>query len=391
MNELPMGWCNAILENVLDYLQPTKYIVETVDYRDSYKTPVLTAGKSFILGKTNETKGIFTDLPVIIFDDFTTAIKFVNFQFKVKSSAMKILKPTTKYVNIHYVFYFMKTLRITIDTHKRYWISHFSQLGIPFPPLSEQQRIVAKIEELFSSLEKGIENLKTAQGQLKVYRQSVLKWAFEGKLTNKNVNDGELPEGWTWTTLNAICEIKRGKSKHRPRDDKLLFGGNYPFIQTGDVRGANGGIIRKYSQTYNEIGLDQSKLWPKNTLCLTIAANIGETAFLGFDACFPDSVVGIIAYEKKSDIKYLSFYIQRIKQELDSKASATAQKNINVEFLNKVRFPICSITEQQAIVSEIETRLSVCDKLEESIEQSLLQTESGICQDSFRKVFSETC
>lgn len=192
--EMPNGWAAAIFEDLLDYIQPTKFIVGSTEYDDKYKTPVLTAGKSFILGHTNERHGIFTEVPVIIFDDFTTATQFVNFQFKVKSSAMKILKPTCELVCIKYLFYFMQTIRVNADTHKRYWISHYAKLPVALPPLPEQYRIVAKIEELFSSLDKGIENLKTAQQQLKVYRQAVLKWAFEGKLTkewrsvNSNIN-----------------------------------------------------------------------------------------------------------------------------------------------------------------------------------------------------------
>lgn len=251
------------------------------------------------------------------------------------------------------------------------------QIHFPLPPLAEQERIVAKIEELFSSLDKGIENLKTAQAQLKVYRQAVLKQAFEGKLTNKNVKDGELPEGWNIKELKEVCEIKRGVSKHRPRDAKELYGGNYPFIQTGDVRAANGGVIRRYSQTYNETGLKQSRLWPMNTLCLTIAANIGETAFLGFDACFPDSVVGIIESPGLSHIKYISYYMQRVKQDLNRIAPATAQKNINVDILEKVPFPLPpNIAAQEAVVAEIESRLSVCDNMEESIQISLNKAEA---------------
>lgn len=182
-NKLPKDWKWVKFEDLLDYIQPTKYIVESTEYSDDFKTPVLTAGKSFILGNTNETEGIFNSLPVIIFDDFTTANKFVNFPFKVKSSAMKILKPKSESVNIKFVFYYMQTVHITFDTHKRYWISVFSKLLVPLPSSTHQQVIVSKIEELFSEIDKGVENLKLAQQQLKTYRQSVLKWAFEGKLT----------------------------------------------------------------------------------------------------------------------------------------------------------------------------------------------------------------
>ena len=185
IKELPKGWTTAIFDDLLDYIQPTEFIVATTDYDDNYATPVLTPGKSFIIGYTNETAGIFNTLPVIIFDDFTTATKFVNFPFKVKSSAMKILAPACSLVNIMYAFYFMQAIQMNTDTHKRYWISVYSQKQIPLAPQNEQARIVAKIEELFSEIDKGVENFSTAREQLKVYRQALLKHAFEGKLTEK--------------------------------------------------------------------------------------------------------------------------------------------------------------------------------------------------------------
>jgi type I restriction enzyme S subunit len=249
-------------------------------------------------------------------------------------------------------------------------------LEVPLPPKEIQQQIVSRIEELFSELDNGIEELKTAQQQLNVYRQAVLKWAFEGKLTNEDIKDGELPEEWKRTELGKICIIKRGKSKHRPRNEPSLFGGKYPFIQTGDIRNANGGYISTYTQTYSELGLQQSKLWPKGTLCITIAANIGETAILNFDACFPDSVVGLICNEEVLLNKYTNYFFISYKSKLEEMAPATAQKNINVEILEKVQIPICSIEEQQQIVQEIESRLSVCDKIEETITNSLKQAEA---------------
>lgn len=263
---------------------------------------------------------------------------------------------------------------------------HILDLDFPLPPLSEQQAIVAKIEELLSELENGKQQLLTAQQQLKVYRQSLLKWAFEGKLTNKNVKEGELPKGWKFEELKNVCVIKRGKSKHRPRNEPALFGGKYPFIQTGDIREANGGFIKKYTQTYSELGLQQSKLWPKGTLCITIAANIGETAILDFDACFPDSVVGLISDEKQLLNMYTNYFFISHKSKLEKLAPATAQKNINVEILEKVRIPLPTIEEQQLIVSELESKLTVCDKIEETIRQSLQQAET-LRQSILKKAF----
>ena len=144
---LPENWCVCRLEDIVDYEQPTQYIVKSTNYSDEYRTPVLTAGKSFILGYTNETNGIYDKLPTIIFDDFTTDSRFVDFPFKVKSSAMKILQ-VNKEINIRYVAYFMGITRLVGDTHKRYWISEYSKIPIPIPPKQEQDRIVQRIAEI---------------------------------------------------------------------------------------------------------------------------------------------------------------------------------------------------------------------------------------------------
>ncbi len=150
--QVPDKWTKVRLEDIVDYEQPQPYIVSDTDYSDSYYTPVLTAGKSFILGYTNEDFGVYDHLPVIIFDDFTTDTHLVDFPFKVKSSAMKILtvKPG---INIEFVSYFMSITRLVGDTHKRYWISEYSKLEIPIPPLGEQERIVSKVRSVFTVLD----------------------------------------------------------------------------------------------------------------------------------------------------------------------------------------------------------------------------------------------
>ena len=148
---LPQGWAACRLEDILDYEQPQAYIVNSTDYSDEYETPVLTAGKSFMIGYTNETNGICDRLPVIIFDDFTTDSKLVDFPFKVKSSAMKILR-TKGEVNIDYIAYYMSITRLIGDTHKRYWISEYSKLLIPIPPYQEQLRIVETVETIFNEI-----------------------------------------------------------------------------------------------------------------------------------------------------------------------------------------------------------------------------------------------
>ena len=149
--QLPDGWCKCRLEDIVEYEQPQAYIVNSTDYDDRYLTPVLTAGKSFVIGYTNETEGIYQNTPCIIFDDFTTDSKLVDFPFKVKSSAMKILQ-VCHGVEIEYVALFMSRTRLVGDTHKRYWISEYSKLEIPIPPQDEQKRIVKKGHQLLRSL-----------------------------------------------------------------------------------------------------------------------------------------------------------------------------------------------------------------------------------------------
>lgn len=149
--QLPKGWSICRLEDVIKYEQPTAYIVESTAYRDDYLIPVLTAGKSFVIGYTDEKEGIYNKLPCIIFDDFTTDSRLVDFPFKVKSSAMKILQ-VCHGVEIEYVALFMSRTRLVGDTHKRYWISEYSKLEIPIPPQDEQKRIIKKGHQLLRSL-----------------------------------------------------------------------------------------------------------------------------------------------------------------------------------------------------------------------------------------------
>lgn len=293
------------------------------------------------------------------------------------------------------------------------------QFELPIPPANEQRRIVAKVEALFSELEAGVAALKQARAQLAVYRQALLRDAFEGRLTAAwrskhapTLETGEqvvaairhsadsftpsredhlaalpqVPREWGYTYLSNLGELGRGKSKHRPRNDPALFGGPYPFLQTGEIKAANG-VIRNYEQTYNEFGLKQSKLWPKGTLCITIAANIAETAFLGFDACFPDSVVGFTPREGAVLNEFVELFIRSAKARIAAYAPATAQKNINLETLENLLVPVTSIKEQQKLVTTLAGLLSVVDSLETDIEVNLAKAEA-LRQAILKKAFA---
>ena len=170
-------WQRIELGLLLDYQQPTPYLVESTAYSDSYETPVLTAGKTFILGYTNESSGIYQDqLPVIIFDDFTTDSKYVNFPFKAKSSAMKILT-AKKGVSIKFVFEAMQMLQFTVGGHQRHWISIFSNLVIPLPNKKEQQQIA----EVLSLADQEIETLQKKLDCLKQEKKALMQKLLTGK------------------------------------------------------------------------------------------------------------------------------------------------------------------------------------------------------------------
>lgn len=374
---------------LLIYEQPSKYIVKSTEYDDYYAIPVLTAGKTFILGYTDETDNVFDKLPVIIFDDFTTATKYVDFKFKVKSSAMKILHINQELVLPKYIFYRLQTINIDHSTHKRYWIQQYSKIKITIPTIPEQEQIVKQIEESLSQLDSAVATLNKTKQQLEIYRQAVLKEAFQGKLSShrpvscslsflssqESNNYPPIANEWKYIKLSCLGELARGKSKHRPRNDRKLFeNGKYPFVQTGDVKKADK-YITDYENMYGDFGLQQSKLWKKGTLCITIAANIAETAFLGMDACFPDSVVGFLPSEYVLP-EYIRYFIESQKVRLWAFAPATAQKNINLKTLENLVIPYCSIEEQAELIKIVDEKMSVCDRIKQVINQSLQQAEA---------------
>lgn len=171
---------------------------------------------------------------------------------------------------------------------------------------------------------------------------------------------------WDYVTLDKLGSISRGKSKHRPRNDKSLFGGKYPFIQTADVKAA-GLYLTEYSETYSDKGLAQSKLWPAGTLCITIAANIADTTILGIDACFPDSVMGFIPFEGVSNVKFVKYAFDILQRDCKKISQGTAQDNLSWKKLSTIKFPAPDIDIQNNIVSI----LSVYDDLIENNQKQI--------------------
>lgn len=177
---------------------------------------------------------------------------------------------------------------------------------------------------------------------------------------------------WNYVTLDKLGSVSRGKSKHRPRNDKSLFGGKYPFIQTADVKAA-GLYLTEYTETYSDKGLAQSRLWPAGTLCITIAANIADTTILGIDACFPDSVMGFVPYEGVSNVKFVKYAFDILQRDCKKISQGTAQDNLSWKKLSTIKFPAPDIEVQDRIVNI----LSVYDDLIENNQKQIKLLEEA--------------
>lgn len=224
---------------------------------------------------------------------------------------------------------------------------------IPLAPLLEQQRIVDCIESLFAKLDEAKEKAQAVVDSFELRKSAILHKAFTGKLTEQWRKEHSVGmDSWKQVKFGDLGVLERGRSKHRPRNDPKLFGGKYPFIQTGDVA-RSGMYIVTHSQTLNEIGMEQSRMFPKGTLCITIAANIGDVSILTYDCCFPDSVVGFTPNDLTSS-KFIYYMISTIQRELEADAPATAQKNINLKILNDLIIDLPSRDEQNEIICVLE-------------------------------------
>ncbi|MFZ2307777.1 MAG: restriction endonuclease subunit S [Rhodoferax sp.] len=179
-----------------------------------------------------------------------------------------------------------------------------------------------------------------------------------------------LPHGWCWARFPELGEFGRGKSKHRPRNDPALFNPpKYPLIQTGEVSRAKG-VVQEVHSYYSDLGLAQSRMWPKGTLCITIAANIAESAVLGFDSCFPDSVVGFVPADAMGNVEYFLLFVETARADLLAFAPATAQKNINLEILSSLLIPVPPLNELTRIVTRVAQLRRLCADLRQRLSAS---------------------
>lgn len=300
-----------------------------------------------------------------------------KFEAYQRTYVVEIIEP----INIDYVFYWFKYRWFDFNKDKMFGtaipyirLGNLQEFPIPVPPLAQQQRIVNRIESLFAKLDEVKQKAQDALDSFETRKAAILHKAFTGELTAQwRKEHGVGMESWERLKLGEIGTLERGRSQHRPRNDPRLFGGPYPFIQTGDVASANV-YIMEHHQTLSEFGMEQSRMFSAGTLCITIAANIGDVAILSYDCCFPDSVVGF-SPNSRSISKFIYYMMSILQKELEDNAPATAQKNINLKILNAVEMNIPPVTEQTEIVRILDDLLAKEQQAKEVAEGVLEQID----------------
>jgi type I restriction enzyme, S subunit len=320
--------------------------------------------------------------------DLKNGIGFGSTEFHVSRPQSRVLS--------QYIFYFLtqKSLRRLAENsmtgsvgQKRVPTQFFRELEIPLPPLAEQQRIVARLEELFSELDAGLASLRTAAQQLKTYRQAVLKWAFEGRLTNESVNEGGLPAGWKWVKLGEVASsVEYGSAA------KSKAAGKIPVLRMGNIQN---GKFDWDDLVYTDDDAEIEKYLLKKNDVLFNRTNsaelVGKTAIYKGErpAIFAGYLIRINRIASLIEAEYLTYFLNSHTAKSYGntvKSFGVNQSNINGAKLKTYPIPLCSLEEQRRIVQEIESRLSVCDKLEETIAAALRQAEAlrqSVLQQAF--------
>lgn len=346
------------LGEITRYEQPTKYLVDSTDYNDDFKIPVLTAGKTFILGYTNEIAGIYKarNNPVIIFDDFTTAHKWVNFDFKVKSTAMKIiLSADEKKYHLKFVYYWLNTLPTekSDNDHKRQWISNYANKTIPIPSYPIQNKIVNILDTFTALTTELTTELNARLKQYNYYRDKLLSFA-----------EDEVE----WKTLDEVFYLKNGytPSKSEP---KFWDNGNIPWFRMEDIR-KNGMILNDSLQKINKVAIKGGKLFPANSIIIATSATIGEHALITVPYLSNQRFTNLNLkeeYKNKYDIRFVFYYCFKLSDWCKNNTTLSSFASVDMNGFKKFKFPILPLSKQKQIV-EI---LDKFDTLTNSIAEGL--------------------
>ncbi len=360
-------WNTYELGELLLYEQPSKYIVKSTDYDNSYSTPVLTAGKSFILGYTNEEDGIYPQegLPVIIFDDFTTSSKYVDFSFKVKSSAVKILKPNTNLVLPKYIFYRMQIIQFEHSTHKRYWIQQYSKLKVTIPDIAEQKKVVEQIEEMLLQLDNGEKLLQKTKEQIVFYRQVVLKEVF------KNIKEMQ--------TIAKMSQVvtsgSRGWAKYYADEGAR-------FIRITDLTRDKISIKDnniQFVKLPEKVEGKRSRL-KENDVLISITADLGSIALVPEDIeeAYINQHIAMIRFNNVAQGRFMAWYLKSDygQKDLLKNRRGGGKLGLGLDDIKNTLVPVVDNTFAKKVVELIDSRMLICDKIEEIIMKVLKQTEA---------------
>ncbi len=360
------------LGEVLEYDQPNQYCVTSKEFDKSYPTPVLTAGKTFILGYTNEKDNIYQaskNAPVIIFDDFTTATQWVDFPFKVKSSAMKILFSKNPTINIRFIFFYMQTIPYNIGgEHARHWISRYSQLEVPIPPLEIQQEIV-KILDAFTELNTELNTeLKARKKQYEYYQNMLLDFND----INQNHKDAKMsakpypkrlktllqtlaPKGVEFRKLGEIGEYIRGVTYKKNQEINNLECG-IKVLRANNITLSNHLNFEDIKVINKNVKIRKEQYLKKNDILICAGSgsseHIGKVAFINtdFDYVFGGFMGVIRIREVNSRFVYHIFTSNIFKQYLEKSLNTTTINNLNANILQNFLIPIPPLEIQQEIV-----------------------------------------
>ena len=359
------------LGELLSYKQPTDYIVKSTDYDYSYNTPVLTAGKSFIIGYTNEKTGIFSNLPVIIFDDFTTSSQYADFPFKVKSSAMKILSVNSEIADLKYLFYKMQTIQFDSANHKRYWISEYSKIKFDLPTLAEQQRIVNRIETMFAKLDEAKEKAQNVVASFETRKAAILHKAFSGQL---RIDNEELTiADWEEKKLGEVCEsIFDGDHMPPPKAESGI-----PFLVISNV---NTGFLSFDNTRYvpNDYydSLSETRKPKTGDVLYTIVGSYGIPVLVDSDRAFCfQRHMALLKPSKLISSRYLWYVLQsnEMYQKATSIATGTAQLTVPIKGLRELTIPVPPLNYQLSIVNFLEIVLEKESRAKEAAQTVLEQ------------------
>lgn len=357
------------LDSLVSYVQPGPYIVSSTEYDVHYSTPVLTAGQSFILGYTNEEEGIYnasSQKPVIIFDDFTTSFHWVDFDFKVKSSALKILKIKDKQeADFRYIYMAMKTIHFIPTNHMRHWISLYSKFEIPLPPLNIQKEIVSILDSFTSLIDKMKQEAEMRKKQMDYYREKLFSF---GK------------EECEWRTLNELFTFKNGINK-----EKNDFGRGTPIINYVDVYRKRGLVKEDIKGLVNSNASEQSRYKCRKGRC--VFTRTSETKEeVGFPAVLLEDIENcvfsgfVLKATPTTDLldthycKYC-FFTYQFRKEVIKSATYTTRALTNGNSLSKISIPVPSLEKQRQIASILDTFETYISKLEKMIELRQKQYE----------------